>query len=246
MYHRHCNSAVLTGRTEEHLCDESLVALLGRRVHRDVVEPFLVLREEAKREGFELALESAFRSFEVQLFIWNRKAKGELSVLDRHGEPVAIGDLTPLGLVRAILRWSALPGASRHHWGTELDVYDARACPPGYRVELVPQEVEGGGIFAPLHRWLDERIRAGRSFGFFRPYDQDRGGVSPERWHLSHAPTAEKYRSCYTLEVLREALEGADLLLKGVVLEHLEELYHRFVVNVGTPPWQGGEKVDGE
>lgn len=231
--------ALLTGRTEEHLCDPSWVPLLGRRIHRDVVEPFLALREEGRREGFELALESGFRSFDVQLSIWNRKVKGELPVLDRAGQPLDVRHLRPGELVRAILRWSALPGASRHHWGTDLDVYDARACPPGYRVELVPGEVEGDGIFAPLHRWLDERMGQGRSFGFFRPYDRDRGGVLPERWHLSHAPTAAEYQSRFTLAVLRETLEGADLLLKDVVLEDLEELYGRFVTNVGKPPWEG-------
>ncbi len=33
--------------------------------------------------------------------------------------------------VAAILVWSALPGASRHHWGTDCDVIDAAALPPG-------------------------------------------------------------------------------------------------------------------
>ncbi|NIM47861.1 MAG: D-alanyl-D-alanine carboxypeptidase family protein, partial [Gemmatimonadales bacterium] len=86
------------------------------------------------------------------------------------------------------LRWSALPGASRHHWGTDLDVYDLAARPEGYEVELIPEEVDAGGMFGPLHEWLDGRIAADAAFGFFRPYERDRQGVAPERWHLSYAP----------------------------------------------------------
>ena len=37
-----------------------------------------------------------------------------------------------------ILEWSALPGASRHHWGSEFDVFDLAALPEGYRVQLLP------------------------------------------------------------------------------------------------------------
>ena len=50
------------------------------------------------------------------------------------------------------------------------------------------QEVAAGGLFDPLHRWLDERMAVNESHGFFRPYDKDRKGVAPERWHLSYAP----------------------------------------------------------
>ena len=38
------------------------------------------------------------------------------------------------------MRWSAIPGSSRHHWGTDLDVYDAAAVTPDYQVQLTPQE----------------------------------------------------------------------------------------------------------
>ena len=139
-------------------------------------------------------------------------------------------------MVLAILRWSALPGASRHHWGTELDVFDAAAKPDGYTVELIPDEVNPGGMFGPLHAWLDERMAEGTAFGFFRPYDQDRGGVAPERWHLSCAPVAAHFEDGLTLEVLRATVEGAEVGLKHVVLEMLDEIHRRFVINVGRPP----------
>jgi len=227
---------VLTGRTESHLCSPVERTTLGVPVHRDVVRPFLRLKLEAKRAGFLLEIFSGFRSFEKQLSIWNRKAMGELAVLDSNAVPLDIRQLTDQELVFSILRWSALPGASRHHWGTDLDVFDAAARPNGYEIELIPEEVDSGGMFGPLHDWLDRRIEASEAFGFFRPYDEDRRGVAPERWHLSCAPVAATFEGGLTVGVLRDTIEDADLRLKETVLAHLDEIYARFVINTGRPP----------
>ena len=225
----------VTGETEEHLCAAAEVERLGVPVHRDVVAPFLRLRDKARDAGFDLRILSGFRSFTQQLSIWNRKATGTLAVLDSSAAPLDVGTLSERQLVFAILRWSALPGASRHHWGTDLDVYDFRAKPAEYEIELVPEEVNAGGMFGPLHAWLDERMAAGEAFGFFRPYDRDRQGVAPERWHVSHAPTAEGCERQFTLSLLRTTVKRADMALRHVVLEHLDEIYERFVVNTGRP-----------
>lgn len=230
---------LLTGQLESHLCTALEGERLGALVHRDVVAPLLELRMAARVAGFDLALVSGFRSFERQCSIWNRKATGELAVLDSAAQPIDIATLTPRELVLAILRWSALPGASRHHWGTDMDVYDAATTPPGYEIQLVPAEVERGGMHAPLHEWLDARIATGTAFGFYRPYDRDRGGVAPERWHLSYAPLATAFLQYLTPDVLRETVAAADLALKETVLEHLDEIHARFVVNVTAPA--GGE-----
>jgi len=180
----------LVGLSETHLCGPVAARELGASVHKEVVAPFLALRQDAAQAGFDLRIFSGFRNFQHQLSIWNRKAEGKLPVLDSKGSPLDIHGLSQKALVFAILRWSALPGASRHHWGTDLDVIDEAARPQGYEVELIPDEVDSGGMFGPLHDWLDGRIEAFDAHGFFRPYDRDRGGVAPERWHLSHEPVA--------------------------------------------------------
>lgn len=221
----------LVGQSELHLCTPAEGELLGARLHRDVVSPFLELRFSARLAGFELALTSGFRDFDRQLSIWNRKVDGDLAVLDSHGVPLDITTLTPIQLVRAILRWSALPGASRHHWGTDVDVYDRAATPDGYEVQLIPAEVDPGGMHAPLHAWLDARIADGAAYGFFRPYDADRGGIAPERWHLSHAPTAGDFAGALTLDVLHATLAATEMRLRDVVLDHLPDLFARFVTN---------------
>jgi LAS superfamily LD-carboxypeptidase LdcB len=228
-------TTILTGQTEQHLCSAAEAELLGARVHGDVVRPFLQLKDEARRADFDLQILSGFRSFEQQLSIWNRKATGKLAVLDSNAVPLDIERLSERELVFAILRWSALPAASRHHWGTDLDVYDLAARPEGYEIELIPEEVDAGGMFGPLHEWLDQKIAADAAFGFFRPYDQDRQGVAPERWHLSYAPAAAAYERGITTELLRETIQKADIELKEVVLQSLDEIYERFVTNTNRP-----------
>lgn len=217
---------------DDALCTDAEAEELGVPVHRDVVAPLRALRSDARTAGFDLGVLSGFRGFDRQRSIWNRKAAGELAVLDSEATPLDIRTLADAELVFAILRWSALPGASRHHWGTDVDVFDAAALPEGYEIELIPEEVEAGGMFAPLHDWLDARIAAGKAHGFFRPYDRDRGGVAPERWHLSHRPVAARYQDGLTVDGLRAVVSAADIALKDSVLEHLDEIWDRFVVNI--------------
>jgi len=227
-------TAVLTGKAQHHLCKPADADAFGVRVHQEVVEPFRSLKHEAGTWGFDLRILSGYRSFKQQLSIWNRKASGKLAVLDSDAVPLDVEALSEAELVFAILRWSALPGASRHHWETDLDVYDAAATPEGYEIELTPEEVNAGGMFGPLHEWLDERIATDDSFGFFRPYDEDRHGVAPERWHLSYAPVAAVYLEQLTTDVLRAVVQQADILLKDTVLLRMDEVYKRFVINVNT------------
>ncbi|KPJ89430.1 MAG: hypothetical protein AMS18_12460 [Gemmatimonas sp. SG8_17] len=229
-------AAELTGQTEQHLCSAADAELVGASVHREVVRPFLQLQDEARRAGFDLAILSGFRDFTRQLAIWNRKATGQQAVLDGNAVPLDIARLSEKELAFAILRWSALPGASRHHWGTDLDVFDAAAKPEGYEIELLPEEVDSGGMFGPLHDWLDQRIAAHAAFGFFRPYDRDRNGVAPERWHLSCASVAVSYENSLTIDVIRDTIQQGDIELKQAVLSQLDEIYQRFVINTGRPP----------
>jgi LAS superfamily LD-carboxypeptidase LdcB len=225
------NPGNVVGRDESHLCSPADAEWLTVSVHRDVVQPFRELRAAAAADGFDAAILSGFRSFDKQLSIWNRKARGELAVLDSSARPLDIATLTPRELVFAVLRWSALPGASRHHWGTDIDVYDSAARPDGYEIELIPAEYEGSGMFAPFSAWLDARIANRSSFGFFRPYDRDRNGVAPERWHLSYAPLASRFSQMLSADLLRQTIQSADMMLKDVVLEHLDEIFGRFVTN---------------
>lgn len=223
------NDLELTGRSRTHLVqlDDLHCAL-----HRDVVEPFLALRTAAAQEGIDVRVFSAFRDFAAQLSIWNRKFSGQRTLYARDGGVLEHAALGMDELIEAILSWSALPGASRHHWGSDIDVYDAAAVAPDYRVQLLPDEFAAGGPFARLDRWLLEH--AGR-FGFFRPYDRDRGGVHPEPWHISHAPTALPALGRLSPGLIAEALQQSEALGREAVLERLDGIFQRYVVNVARP-----------
>jgi len=198
----------LTGRDESHLVQLPC----GHRLQDEVARAFAALQVDARREGFDLAIASSYRSFARQLAIWNGKASGARPVHDDLGQPVEMAALPAREQLHAILRYSAIPGTSRHHWGTDLDVYDLAAVPADYTVQLSPREVAAGGVFEPLHRWLDERMAAGESRGFYRPYASDRGGVAPERWHLSYAPLSTGCATLLTGELLTGELLTGELL----------------------------------
>ncbi len=219
-------------------CDESaLIACPWGEglIHRDLYQPLKTLVDAAESTGFSLRLASAYRSFDRQRAIWNAKASGARPVLDSEGAPLDVGALDELALVHAILRWSALPGSSRHHWGTDIDVYDALGLADGETLQLTRSETELGGPFAAFHHWLDEYLTSEQNPGFYRPYDRDRGGVSPEPWHLSYAPLANAYARAMTPEVLAGFLQSESLALKETVMDRLPELFQQYVVVPAGP-----------
>jgi LAS superfamily LD-carboxypeptidase LdcB len=220
----------LTGRARDHLSEltDPPCAL-----HNEVVAPFLAMRAAAAADGIDLVAFSGFRDFDRQLAIWNGKFRGERPMQDRSGSPLNALSLTPAERVAAILWWSALPGASRHHWGTDFDVLDAHAMPAGYKMQVVPAEYLAGGPFHRLTTWLDANMHA---FGFFRPYTTDRGGVAPEPWHLSHAPVAMRALAALSIDRLREVLAESGIEGKDEVLAALGPNYTRYVVNVDAAP----------
>lgn len=201
---------------------------LNSRFHPATLAAVLDLRARAAKFDFDLRIASSFRSFERQLLIWNNKALGLRPVLDSTGAPLDVHRLSDREKVFAILRWSALPGASRHHWGSDFDVYGASCIDANYQVQLTVAETETGGPFAEFHRWLDVELQQSNC-QFYRPYAEDRGGIAPEPWHLSYAPLAKNYAQLFTLDVLREQLEQVPLELKDTVLENLDEIFQCYI-----------------
>lgn len=217
----------LTGRSESHLSRMTC----GHSMQAEAAEAFAQLQSDARKAGFDLAIVSAFRSFERQLAIWNGKASGQRLVHDDSGNPLNISELSADKLVHAIMRFSALPGTSRHHWGSDVDVYDKAAVSDDYSVQLVPAEVAVGGVFDPVHCWLDERIAADESHGFFRPYASDIGGVAVERWHLSYAPLSLGCEAQLTSTLVRECWNGCEgrLLLREELDMQLPTIMRRYL-----------------
>jgi LAS superfamily LD-carboxypeptidase LdcB len=223
------NALELTGRARTHVIELDAPRCT---LHYEAVAAFLGMREAARAEGIDLQAISSFRDFERQLLLWNRKWGGVRPHHDRSGALLDPATLSEPQRVDAILAWSAIPGGSRHHWGSDIDVIDAAAMPAGYQVELVPAEYEPGGVFSRLAGWLDRNMG---SFGYFRPYGSNRGGAGIEPWHLSYAPVAREAVEALSLSVLRSAIAGGDMLGKEYVLDRLPEIYTRFILAVDPP-----------
>lgn len=222
-------NSTLLGTTSVHIDFESFEV----PVHIDLRQPLQRLKNRALKAGFELCVASGFRSFDRQLSIWNNKALGRRPVLDSSGVVIDITSLSDAELMFAMLRWSAIPGASRHHWGTEIDIYDRSALTDKAALQLTIEETQAGGIFEEFYVWLAQAL-VDDSCGFYRPYDQDRGGVAPEPWHLSFGPRAREFQQAFNYDVLCEQLEVTDIALKSALMEHLPVIYQNYIVNVSV------------
>ncbi len=220
----------LTGYASNHVqqCEEPRCAL-----HRDALEALQAMRQAALGDGIEMLPVSSFRNFEQQLWIWNAKYNGERILRGRDNRVLDSAALSPAERVAAILIWSALPGASRHHWGSDCDLVDRRMAPHQGPIDLLGEDFAAGGRYAALNDWLETRAA---DYGFFRPYDQDRGGVLPEPWHLSFAPVAGPALAAMSPELLRSALAQAPLAGKDIVATRLPELFERYVLTVAEVP----------
>jgi LAS superfamily LD-carboxypeptidase LdcB len=217
---------VLCGLTEDHLApfDKDQLA------HPAAASAFKAMAREARRQGHNLQAASAFRSFQRQAWIWDRKLRGDSPLKDVNGMPLP-PDAPLSERLNATLRWSAIPGCSRHHWGCDFDIFDPDKLTED-RLQLEPWEYQDDGPFAALRDWLQ---RHAANFDFFFPYDRDRGGVAPEPWHISFGPVATDMLDSLTADKVATALQQHNILARADLIARLDQLLDKYVFNV--QPW---------
>jgi LAS superfamily LD-carboxypeptidase LdcB len=146
----------------------------GQWAMTEVMEAYLKMKEAARRDGFQLVLVSARRSFIEQRTIWNRKWR------QMRGN----GETNPGKIASSILRFTHVPGYSRHHWGTDLDLSEEVA-----RHDMLDPIGSQTNRSAQFYRWLKEHAP---SFGFCQTY-RGSGIVKDEPWHWSYLRLANFY-----------------------------------------------------
>jgi LAS superfamily LD-carboxypeptidase LdcB len=218
----------LTGQVYSHLTQLSD----NIYVHKQVVSAFNGLQIAAQKAGFNLQIASGFRSFERQQLIWNNKFSGKTKILDKNGVPLAMETLSEIDKLFAILHWSALPGTSRHHWGTDFDVFDPNCLPAGKKLQLTVSEYSETGYFFELTQWLSENMK---SFGFYRPYQKYNGGVAVEPWHISYFPIAQQAIDKLDLSLIEQTILDNNILAKSLICEQLPIIYKQFICNIAAP-----------
>lgn len=200
-------------------------------IHRSVAKPWFAMQQAAKDDGIDCQLVSSHRDFHRQLAIWNRKWRGEATLFNADGVALDFVSLSDDEKIDAILTWSALPGGSRHHWGTDIDVYDRQSVvASGQPFELIDSEYRQNGPCYSLACWLETRLA---EFGFHRPFLQNKGGVAVELWHLSHTGTATFFEQQRNADALASVLGPSDMEGKQAVLNRIDELFERYVLNKG-------------
>lgn len=197
----------------------------GVLLHEKVVADWQRLVSIAQEVGLQLSIVSAYRSFDRQLAIWNGKANGERVVLDADSKPVDIAKLNDSQKLETLLIWSAIPGCSRHHWGTDFDI--AAQLPKGYQLQLVPAEYAQGGALAELGAWLDSGVLA--ECGFARPFQVGRSSVAFEPWHISHVQQAAAFERLLDAETLLEALVQQPIALKDAIVKHWPQIFQYYI-----------------
>lgn len=223
------NSAQLLGKTEEHL------HYVNERVaiHQKMKGDFNVMVSAAKADGIVLKIASGYRSFDRQLSLWNNKFSGKTAIKNSAGDIIFPQQLSPLELTHSILLYSALPGASRHHWGCDIDVYAPNLLAKDYQLQLEPWEYSEQGPLAKLSAWL---LLHAHQFGFYFPYASFQGGVAKEPWHLSYLPLARQYQQAFDIKLLVQALTNSNILGKQVIIENIDNIAQRYINNVCAAP----------
>lgn len=203
----------------------------GHSLHPDVNDAVKAMQQKAHRDGIDLQIVSSYRSFDRQLAIFNRKWRGEAVLRDAQGNELVFSELSDTQKLQAILTWSALPGGSRHHWGTDLDVYDRTSVHQwSGSFELVEQEYLSEGPCYALACWLEDNMN---EFGFYRPFEKNVGGVAREPWHISYKSVASNFELARSENALADALAQSEILGKNIILEKLPSLYEQYVLNKG-------------
>ena len=162
---------------------------------------FREMSAAAQKQGITLKVVSSYRSFEKQKIIWNRK------FLRFKNKGMSDG-----AAIAKIIEYSTLPGTSRHHWGTDLDIIDAGPAEEGD--VLLTEKFHGNGPYNTLREWMEMYAQ---DYGFLLPYTKDelRSGFKYEPWHYSYAPKSIPMLMQYLELDHKELIYSSDLNGRG-------------------------------
>ena len=154
----------------------------GMWLRKETLRAFESMYHAAHKDGIDLRIVSATRTFYQQKTIWENKwarfAKEAPASKDR---------------ALKILEYSSMPGSSRHHWGTDIDLND-----------LNNPSFEAGGKYEKVYKWLSEHAD---EYGFCQPYTAGRDkGYLEEKWHWSYTPLSKPFLAAY-----KKALSDTDI-----------------------------------
>ncbi len=185
-------------------------------LQKETYEAFQKMHHAAKKEGINLKIISATRPFIHQKNIWEAKWNGTRKI---EGQDISktIKNLERRAL--KILEYSSMPGTSRHHWGTDIDI------------NALTNEYFEKGNGLKEYEWL--KNNASR-FGFCQPYSEKGvnrpNGYNEEKWHWSFLPVARKLTEQYKIRVKDVSISGFD----GAETAKKIEIVKNYVLGINT------------
>lgn len=157
-------------------------------------QAFIDMAMAAQNQGIELKAVSSTRSFYRQKKIWEDKWTGVRKV---EGRDLSKSRLNPAEKAKLIMRFSSMPGTSRHHWGTDLDINS---------VDEAYFKTEQG---CRVYDWLLDHAH---EFGFCQVYSpkqkSGRSGYQEEKWHWSFLPLAIPFTQEYQNLISNQDISG--------------------------------------
>ncbi len=183
-------------------------------LRQPVYEAYIKMYDAAMGAGVRLNLISGLRTFYHQKRIWENKWTGRTKV---SGKNLAVAFPDPVERASVILKYSSMPGTSRHHWGTDIDIYSLN--------DDDFQTSKGKKVY----NWLTTNAR---NFGFcqvYTPKDSLRPfGYEEEKWHWSYFPISEKLLKDYQNKIKYSDISG----FKGDVAAEPLKVIENYVVSI--------------
>jgi len=157
-------------------------------------QDFVQMARAASEDGIALLIISATRNFAAQKSIWEAKWSGQRKV-DGMNLSQAMPD--PGKRALKILEYSSMPGTSRHHWGTDMDL------------NALNNRYFASGEGKKIYDWL---LTHAHEYGFCQVYTEkgvDRPhGYNEEKWHWSYMPLASQFLKQYNERISYNDLGG--------------------------------------
>lgn len=209
MHTQEINTEILIGMDDSRIVSDTIL------LEKETYSAFIKMKDAAEKDGIIIKLVSGFRDFYRQQMIWNNKYKKFTNEFSLDG-PTAI---------KEIIRFSTIPGTSRHHWGTEIDIIDKNF--ENEKDLLISKKYQEGGIFNSLKKWMDKNSKR---FGFYIVYDDDsnRPGFEYEPWHYTYKPISDLYQREFLKLNLKSIIsktkvEGKEFINDEFIKKYIDE-----------------------
>ena len=170
----------------------------GYKLLPEVAKQFELMKADAQKAGFKIQVISSYRNYTYQNGIWERKYKAN------QAKKIAAKEN-----IEKIIEYSTIPGTSRHHWGTDLDIIDGTRGIPAD--PLNEKHFNEGGSMHKFKLWLDENASK-YCFYLVYTYNSARKGFQYEPWHFTYKAISEPMLQAYKKLDIKKVLQENKLL----------------------------------